>query len=68
MRRKQTQIRAGMRRVWRQGGSLVVSLPVEFTRAHDIQEGDAVPVISNHILKIVPMPEAPDEEIYQKEP
>lgn len=66
MKRKGSQITVGMRHVWRQGGSLVISLPTEFTRAHNIQEGDAVPVISNHILKIVPMPESPNGEDYKQ--
>lgn len=45
------------RKVWRQGGSLVIALPVEFTRAHGIRDGDEVPIVADHILKLVPMPE-----------
>lgn len=46
------------RRVFKIGGSLMIALPPEFARIHNIREGDEVPVLASHILKIVPMSEA----------
>lgn len=46
------------RKVYRIGGSLMIALPPAFTRIHKIKEGDEVPVLAKHILKIVPMSEA----------
>lgn len=51
------QITVQKRRVHRIGGSLMIVLPPEFTEAHNIKEGDELPVLANHILKIVPMAE-----------
>ncbi len=45
------------RKVFRMGGSLMIGLPPEFTRIHNIKEGDELPVLANHIIKIVPMSE-----------
>lgn len=55
--KKKPPLIVGKRRVVRIGGSLYISLPPEFTNAHDIKKGDELPVLANHILKIVPMPE-----------
>lgn len=47
----------GTRKVQRMGGSLVVSLPAEFAKAHGIKDGDDLPFAANHIIKFIPMPE-----------
>ena len=39
------------------GGSLMIALPPEFIEAHGLKEGDFIPLLANHILKIVPMSE-----------
>ena len=56
------RVTAQTRKVWRQGGSLAITLPASFTKAHGIEEGDDLAVIADHIIKIVPMPEGRDEE------
>ena len=45
------------RKVHKIGGSLMIALPAEFVQAHGIKEGDELPVLADHILKIVPMAE-----------
>ncbi|MDI7258899.1 MAG: AbrB/MazE/SpoVT family DNA-binding domain-containing protein, partial [Thermodesulfobacteriota bacterium] len=45
------------RRTTRIGSSYYISLPKEFLEAHDIKEGDWLPVAANHILKVIPMAE-----------
>lgn len=52
----------GTRKVFRVGGSLVISLPPEFIEAHNIIEGEDLPYAANHIMKIIPMPEEKYEE------
>ena len=65
MAKKKHQLIVEKRKVYRIGGSLMIGLPPEFTAAHNIQEGDMLPVLANHILKIVPMPEE-DQEITEE--
>lgn len=44
-----------MGKVWRTGGSLVISLPHEFCEANDIKPGDKLPIVGRtDILKIIP--------------
>lgn len=62
MAREKQQLIVEKRKVHRMGGSLMIVLPPGFTRAHNIQEGDELPVLADHILKIVPMPEEREEE------
>lgn len=50
------------RRVWRQGGSLAITLPAAFVQAHGIKAGDDVPIVADHILKLIPMPEGREDE------
>lgn len=66
MAKKKQKLVIEGRRVYRIGGSLMIGLPPAFTKAHNIQEGDELPVIANHILKIVPMPE--EEESASQKP
>lgn len=51
------KITAQTRKVIRIGGSLAITLPPEFTQGNNIKEGDDLPVLCNHIMKVVPMPE-----------
>ena len=51
------KVKAGTRKVIRVGGSLVITLPSEFVKAHNIKVGDDLPVASDHIMKVIPMPE-----------
>lgn len=55
--KEKAKVTAETRKVIKLGGSLVISIPQTFVDAHHIKEGDDLPVIANHILKIVPMPE-----------
>ena len=48
---------AKVRKVQRYGHSLYIALPPEFCRMHGIVKGDSLPVLANHILKVVPMKE-----------
>ena len=56
MSKKETLI-VEKRKVHKVGGSLMIALPPGFIEAHNIKEGDLLPVIADHLLKIVPMPE-----------
>lgn len=60
--RENYRIIAGTRRVVRMGGSLVISLPVEFCRRHHIKAGDDLPFAAGHIMKIIPMAEDKEED------
>jgi len=46
-----------LRKAVEQHGTLYISLPREFVDKHGIKPGEKLPVIANHILKIVPMKE-----------
>ena len=41
---------------------MAITLPVSFTRAHGIKEGDDLPIVADHILKVIPMPEGREDE------
>lgn len=41
----------------RLGGSLAVTLPPGFAKAHNIAAGDDLPYAANHLIKFIPMPE-----------
>lgn len=53
---------ATTRKVLKQGNSLAITLPVSFTRAHGIRVGDDLPIVADHILKVIPMPEGREDE------
>ena len=46
-----------IRKVMKCGGSLYISLPKAFVELHGIQKGERLPVLADHILKVVPMKE-----------
>jgi hypothetical protein len=46
-----------LRSVIKSRSSYYISIPQEFIRKHGIQKGEKLPVLANHILKIVPMKE-----------
>jgi len=39
-------------KVHKVGGSLMIILPLEFTKAYSINEGDEISVIANHIVHV----------------
>jgi len=43
------------------GGSLMITLPASFVRAHSLKKGDEVGILANHILKLDPMKEGISE-------
>jgi len=45
------------RRVIKISGAYYLNLPREFVESNGIQTGQKVPVVANHILKVIPMPE-----------
>lgn len=45
------------RRVFKIGDSLAITLPKKFTKAHDIEDGDDLSIVADHILKVIPMAE-----------
>jgi len=53
---------ATTRKVIRQGNSLATTLPVSFTRAHRIKVGDDLSIVTEHILKVILMPEGREDE------
>lgn len=46
-----------VRSVLKLGKSLYISLPPPFCRLHGIKKGDRLPVLADHIMKVVPMKE-----------
>jgi len=46
-----------LRRVLKSGNSYYISIPPEFIHRHGIKKGDRLPVLANHIMKVVPMSE-----------
>jgi bifunctional DNA-binding transcriptional regulator/antitoxin component of YhaV-PrlF toxin-antitoxin module len=46
-----------LRRAVSQNGTIYIALPREFVELHGIKAGDKLPVIADHILKVVPMKE-----------
>ncbi len=56
-KKEKPHVTAGVRKVIALGGSLAITLPKEFVKAHNIKEGDDLPVAADHILKVIPMAE-----------
>lgn len=48
---------AKIRSVLKVGKSFYIALPREFVALHGIKKGDRLPVLANHIVKVVPMKE-----------
>ena len=46
-----------LRKVIKNGGSFYISIPPEFIQLHGIKKGDRLPVLTAHIMKVVPMNE-----------
>ena len=46
-----------LRSVLKSGSSYYISIPPEFIRLHGIKKGDRLPVLTDHIMKVVPMSE-----------
>jgi antitoxin component of MazEF toxin-antitoxin module len=57
MKKQKGRLIVEKRKIYKFGGSFGILLPKEFIEAHNLKEGDEVPVLANHILKIVPMSE-----------
>ena len=48
---------AKVRSVLKVGNTLYISIPREFVALHGIKKGDRLPVLADHIMKVVPMKE-----------
>ena len=46
-----------VRSVLRVGKTYYIALPREFVNLHGIEKGDRLPVLADHIMKVVPMKE-----------
>ena len=46
-----------LRRVIKCGHSFYISIPQAFIRLHGIQKGEKLPVLVDHLMKVVPMKE-----------
>ena len=46
-----------LRKVMRSGSYLYICLPREFVELHGIVQGERLPVLADHIMKVVPMKE-----------
>jgi hypothetical protein len=46
-----------LRSVLKNGSSFYISIPPEFIQLHGIKKGDRLPVLADHIMKVVPMSE-----------
>jgi hypothetical protein len=49
---------AKVRKIVKHGHSFYISIPLPFIKFHNLQRGEKVPVICDHILKVVSMKEA----------
>lgn len=61
-RSKPGSVIAEVRQVIKIGRSHYISIPPEFLEAHNIKQGDKLPIAANHIMKIIPMPEGTEEK------
>jgi len=43
-----------VRRVFKIGNSLCISLPQEWVKKNEIKAGDTLPVVGNTVLKVIP--------------
>ena len=48
---------AKIRKVVKHGRSYYINLPKEFIELHHLKKGDRVPVLTDHVMKIIPMME-----------
>ena len=48
---------AVIRRIIKSGRSFYISIPPEFIEKHGLQKGDAVPVVCDTVLKVIPCKE-----------
>jgi len=46
-----------LRRIVKCGHSYYIALPQQFVKFHALKPGEKIPVLANHILKVVPMKE-----------
>jgi hypothetical protein len=46
-----------LRKIIRHGNSYYICIPQPFIRLHDLKVGQKVPILCDHILKLVPMQE-----------
>lgn len=46
------------RKVIKCGPSFYISIPPAFIRKHGIRKGERLPVLADHILKVIPMKES----------
>jgi antitoxin component of MazEF toxin-antitoxin module len=56
-RRRNDDLVAKVRTIFRSGESLCITLPKKFVVKHGLKPGDRIPVIANSILKAIPMQE-----------
>jgi antitoxin component of MazEF toxin-antitoxin module len=56
-RKKDEDLIAKVRTIFRSGESLCVTLPKKFVVKHGLKPGDRIPIIANSILKLIPMRE-----------
>ena len=59
---KPGEVIAEARQVIKIGRSHYISIPPEFLEAHNIKQGDMLPIAADHIMKIIPMPEEPEKK------
>lgn len=46
-----------VRRVIKSGSTFYISIPPEFIKLHGIKKGERLPVLADHIMKVVPLKE-----------
>jgi antitoxin component of MazEF toxin-antitoxin module len=56
-RKKNDDLVAKVRTIFRSGESLCITLPKKFVLKHGLKAGDRIPVVANSILKAIPMQE-----------
>jgi hypothetical protein len=57
IKKKKKQLTVKIRKVVQHGATLYIALPREFIELHDIRKGERLPVLANHIMKVIPMKE-----------
>lgn len=57
MKKNETGLIVTLRKVVFTGNTYYISLPRKFIELHGIKKGEKLPIVADHILKIIPMKE-----------
>lgn len=55
--KKQKDLVVKIRKIVRMGKTYYIQVPHEFMEKHGLKKGDKLPILADHIMKVVPMQE-----------